>query len=58
MADNRKRLLTAQEMAEVMAVSLSTVRRMTRYGEIPVVRVRTLVRYDLDDVMAHLSDIG
>ena len=49
------RLLTAPELAEALAVSLSTIRRMTRDGEIPVMRMRTLVRYDLDDVLASLQ---
>jgi excisionase family DNA binding protein len=41
------RLLTAQELAEALGVSISTVRRMTRDGQIPVVRLRGAVRYDL-----------
>ena len=52
MTDHTDRLLTASALAGALAVSLSTIRRMTRDGEIPVVRLRTLVRYDLDAVLA------
>ncbi len=51
-------LLTAAELAEAMAVSLSTVRRMTRDGQIPVVRARTLLRYDLGQVVEALQQVG
>jgi excisionase family DNA binding protein len=54
--DNK--LLTAQELAEAMAVSLATIRRMTRDGQIPVVRVRCLVRYDLGQVVEALQQVG
>ena len=49
------RLLNAVELAEALAVSLSTIRRMTRHGEIPVLRLRSLLRYDLEDVKARLT---
>ena len=50
------RLLNAVELAEALAVSLSTIRRMTRHGEIPVLRLRSLLRYDLEDVKAQLAE--
>ena len=55
MDSNHPRLLTAEELAEALAVSLSTIRRMTRDGDLPVVRVRTLVRYEFDDVKVRLA---
>ena len=48
---NMHRLLTATELADALGVSLSTVRRMTRDGQIPVVRLRGAVRYDLEAVV-------
>lgn len=52
------KLLTATELADAMAVSLVTIRRMTRDGQIPVVRVRCLVRYDLLQVVEALQQDG
>ena len=46
----KKIWLTAQELATLLQVSLKTVRRAYRNGEIPMVRVRHLVRFDLEDV--------
>jgi len=51
-----KRLLTAFELAEALSVSVSTVRRLSRHGQIPTIRVRALVRYDLDDVLEALGN--
>jgi len=45
------RLLTSTELADALGVSLSTVRRMTRDGQIPCVRVRSLVRYHFEAVL-------
>jgi excisionase family DNA binding protein len=42
--------LTAKELAVLLQVSLKTVRRAYRNGEIPMVRVRHMVRFDLEDV--------
>ena len=42
--------LTAKELAMLLKVSLKTVRRAYRNGEIPMVRVRHMVRFDLEDV--------
>ena len=57
MKQTSKQLLTAVELAEALAVSLSTIRRMTRDG-LPVIRVRSLVRYDFDDVLVSLARRG
>ena len=51
MAATENRLLTAHELADAVGVSLSTVRRMTRDGQIPVVRLRGAIRYDLASVV-------
>ena len=50
------RLLTAPELARFLGVSLSTIRRMTRDQQIPVVRVRGAVRFDRDAVVQALSE--
>ena len=42
--------LTAKELAMLLQVSLKTVRRAYRNGEIPMVRFRHMVRFDLEDV--------
>ncbi|MEO7859251.1 MAG: helix-turn-helix domain-containing protein [Nitrospirales bacterium] len=46
----KKIWLTAQELASLLQVSLKTVRRAYRSGEIPMVRFRHMVRFDLEDV--------
>jgi len=49
------RLLTREELAVVLKVSLSTVDRMLADGEIPHVRLRgSLVRFYLPDVVRQL----
>lgn len=50
------RLLTATSLAEYLSVSLSTIRRMTRDGEIPAVRIRTAIRFDPEAVVRWLTD--
>ena len=46
----KKIWLTAQELASLLQVSLKTVRRAYRSGEIPMVRLRHMVRFDVEDV--------
>lgn len=55
MENGEDRLLTAAELADALAVSVSTIRRMSRDRQVPVVRVRTLVRYDLAAVVEALG---
>lgn len=40
------KLMTAPQLAAYLSTSVSTVRRMTRDELVPVVRIRSLVRYD------------
>lgn len=58
MTTTERRLLTAAELAVALGVGLSTIRRMTRDGQVPVVRVRSLVRYDLEVVVDALGNLG
>ena len=51
-----EQLLSAAGLADFLSVSVSTVRRMTRDGQLPVVRVRTAVRYDPEAVVRWLTD--
>lgn len=46
----KKSWLTAKELATLLQVSIKTVRRAYRNGEIPMVRFRHLVRFDLEQV--------
>ena len=46
----KKIWLTAQDLASLLQVSLKTVRRAYRNGEIPMVRFRHMVRFDLEEV--------
>jgi len=42
--------LTTKELALLLQVSMKTIRRAYRNGEIPIVRFRRMVRFDLEDV--------
>ena len=54
--DRREDFLTARQLAEVLQVSESTVRRLARTGRIPVVRLTPrLARYHLQAVMRALD---
>lgn len=45
-----KSWLTARQLAALLNVSVKTVRRAYRNGEIPIVRFRRMVRFDLEHV--------
>jgi excisionase family DNA binding protein len=51
------RLLTAEEVAEQLAVPVSWVREHTRSGAIPHVRLGRWIRYDMSDVDEWLEQI-
>ncbi len=50
-----KRLLDAQELAEVLSIPRGQVYRLTRRGDIPVVAAGWHYRYDLEEVIAALK---
>ena len=47
--DNR--LLTAQELAQVLALPPASVRRLARESRIPFLRAGRLLRFDLERVL-------
>jgi excisionase family DNA binding protein len=52
--DNRtteKRLVRAPKVAEVLDVSLSQVRKLTRTGKLPCFKIGRAVRYDIDAIL-------
>lgn len=49
------RLLTAEDVADRLAVPVSWVRESTRSGAMPVVRLGRYCRYDEADVLAWLD---
>jgi len=51
------RLLTAEELGQFLGVSISTVRRMVKDQQIPVVRVRGTVRFNPAAVETVLTNI-
>ena len=55
-AVSTERLLTTEDVAVVLKVSVRTVERMLHDGEITPVRLRGLVRFRLEDVMAALQN--
>ena len=54
----KKTWLTAQELAALLQVSLKTVRRAYRNGEIPMVFFRHMVRFDLAQVRRAMARNG
>ncbi|MDP2381892.1 MAG: helix-turn-helix domain-containing protein [Nitrospirota bacterium] len=46
----KKTWLITNELAALLQVSIKTIRRAYRNGEIPIVRFRRMVRFDLEDV--------
>jgi excisionase family DNA binding protein len=49
------RLLTAEEVSELLRVSTKTVRRLVAYRRLPCVRFGRALRFDPGDVLAWLS---
>lgn len=57
--NGRGEFLTARQLAEVLQVSESTVRKLARSGRIPAVRVTPrLTRYNLQSVLRALDGDG
>ena len=54
----KKTWLTAKELASLLQVSLKTVRRAYRTGEIPMARFRHMVRFDLEQVTRVVQQEG
>ena len=49
-------LLSIDELAKRLNCHPSTVRRLTRLGRLPAVRIGSLYRYDLEAVMKLLNN--
>ena len=45
------RLLTPQETAAFLSVSVRTVQRLVSAGELPAVRIRKSMRFRMDDLL-------
>jgi excisionase family DNA binding protein len=54
----KKTWLTAKELASLLQVSIKTVRRAYRTGEIPMARFRHMVRFDLAEVRRAMKRNG
>ena len=50
--DNR---MSVKELAEFIGVSTDTIRWAFRSGEIPAIRVKTALRFDLDEVLRYMQ---
>jgi len=42
--------VSVRELAELLRVSTDTIRRAYRRGELPAIRVKTALRFDLEEV--------
>lgn len=47
--------VSIKELAELIGVSTDTIRRAFRKGEIPAIRVRTALRFDLNEVLRYMQ---
>ena len=47
--------LSIRELAAFIGVSTDTIRRAVRKGEIPATRVRTALRFDLQEVSTYMQ---
>ena len=54
----KKTWLTVDELAAVLKVSVKSIRRAYRKGQIPVERICRFVRFDLDRVKAAMQGNG
>ena len=50
--------LTTRELASLLNVSIKTIRRAYRNGEIPIVRFRRMIRFDLDQIRNVVKEDG
>ena len=53
--DQIERLLTASQVAEALAVSERTIRRLVQQGDLVAHRVRSLPRFRMSDVLAFIE---
>jgi len=52
----KKTLLRIEQLADILQISVKSIRRAYRKGEIPVERICRFVRFDLDRVKAAMRD--
>ncbi|MBX9657488.1 MAG: helix-turn-helix domain-containing protein [Nitrospiraceae bacterium] len=47
--------VSIKELAELIGISTDTIRRAFRKGEIPAIRVKTALRFDLNEVLLYMQ---
>ena len=53
---SQPKLVDRHALAQIIGVSVPTIERLQASGKLPFVRLQRLVRYDVDAVIAALSD--
>jgi len=53
---SQPKLVDRHALAQIIGVSVPTIERLQASGKLPFVRLKRLVRYDVDAVIAALSD--
>ena len=53
--NQQPRLLSREELARTMSVSIPTIDRMRREGQLPYIKIRGAIRYDPVAVIEHLT---
>lgn len=51
-----EQLATSEDVAKALNVTVTTIQRMTREKKLPSVRVGSMIRYRLSEVMAKLEE--
>lgn len=54
--DNGQKLITVQELAELLSLPPASVRRYAREGRLPCYRINRLLRFDIDEVKAAIKE--
>ena len=54
--DPKLRLLKAGQLAEAIGISESYVYKLLKRGDIPAVKIGRALRFDLEEVVAHLKE--
>lgn len=52
-----KKLLTVNELADILSVNQLTIRRMVKRGQLVAVRIGRAVRFDPADIDAYLATV-
>ncbi|WP_417392011.1 helix-turn-helix domain-containing protein [Gimesia sp.] len=56
--DESEMVLTADQVAKILKISISSLRRLTREGVVPYKRIGRSVRYPVDSLRNYVNDVN